>query len=96
VGLRGANLEEKEGLFGPLLLGSLLSFAFDEGKWKWLRNGRSFVPPRRLNARVRGVMGLSAPGAAEEELAAEGLALSILLRDMAGSLDSRVGESREA
>lgn len=58
------------------------------------------MPPRRLNARVRGVMGFSWLAAAEEE--EEDwvlLLLAISLRDMAGSFcsNSRVeGESRWA
>lgn len=57
---------------------------------KWFRNGRSFVPPRRLKARVRGVIGLRA----EVEVLWGVLGLvGNSLSDMAGTFVSLVGES---
>ena len=99
VGLLSPNLVES---FGLLRAGPPLVVSFEEAlleEPKWFLSGRSLVPPKRLNASVLGVCGLRADAEAPDGklalLAAgeEGL-LENSLRDMAGSLDSTMGDSR--
>lgn len=92
VGLRRANREEK-----LRLLGREGSLSLDlEFMLNWSRRGRSLVPPSRLNAIVRGVIGLRAPAVDADVVLSEAVrALAISLSDMAGILPSEVvGESR--
>jgi hypothetical protein len=101
VGLLSANLVEKFGLLGataPFPVSFLEEEALLEEP-KWFRSGRSFVPPRRLNANVLGVWGLRAEevdGKLVLLAAGEEGVLESSLSDMAGSLASTVGESRWA